>query len=1102
MSASFEFLTAASSLVVAGVFALPMAAQEEGEASFLDSLQVTEAQANTYTFSAQEDPSIAIDAQGRILATWSSRRQELGNYGVFAQLLDPLGRPLGTEMHVNQTLPGAQLDSYAAFAPDGTAWIVWSSWDRRTENHGIFLRQLAETAAGFAPVGDEIFAGGEMQEMYTDPALAVNAEGELLLVWVKSELERIVVEARRFTADGKPMGESFPLGTFEGNCQERMPDVVATPAGGFVVVYQRATDEGVPLGLFARRMDAAGALSAEFAVNDIPSFQNVEPSIDIDAAGRWTVAWMCAAMDSAEYHVRARRFEAEGKPLGGSFAVDAGGQGYRTGATTVAASDGRFLVAYNDHAGTYVKDDGKPARMVNIRAMAFDAAGQPLGESFLVNKEAQGSHAMQVARNGRHAAWSDAGPLAFAWGGRSTGDGSGIAVRIFTPAGFDVPAADPGEPVAACADLVHGDMQRTAPPDPLPDWRRKLPRKPTSNARAGGFIGHDQTVWSPPDPDLAVGPDMIISQVNMEIAAFDKSGTELWRINNNDDGSNPSFYSSLGCEDFVFDPVSTYDWHSNRFIVANSELASDGDYVTFAVSKDNHPDDANDWWKYRVKVSPTCAFPDFPNLGVSRDHISITTDCFSGGGNRVMIFDKAGAMSGTLGTWWNQQMDSNLQSLGNTKNYDSGNAFMYFVSAGFGSGNSLRIQCKRTPTLAYDTFSLPVTFFDYPTDAPQQGSSNRLATIDDRIKNGVVRNGKLYCAHGIGAGGVTKVRWYEIDLRGWPTSGNNPLLLQEGELNLGAGIYSWFPDICADATGNITVSYNRSASSEPASIEASFQLVGDPAGTMQAPISLISSSAPYTGGRYGDYAGVEQDPASPNTYWSHLEYSTGPWETWVGTWDVGSGGADPLANFSASPTAGDEDLLVAFTDSSTGTGLSAWSWDFGDGNNSALQNPSHLYVDPGTYTVSLDVTGTNGSDNETKVGYIVVNNVFDATATPYNGSGVNPNIFLSTTLPILGTNWKSQINGGAVGASGLSFVVVYSGPISGIFTAFGELLIDTTTPWQFTSISGGSAGISNHSISVPSDPVLAGFHSYAQGFLNNVGGSSLLTNAYHLELGY
>lgn len=79
----------------------------------------------------------------------------------------------------------------------------------------------------------------------------------------------------------------------------------------------------------------------------------------------------------------------------------------------------------------------------------------------------------------------------------------------------------------------------------------------------------------------------------------------------------------------------------------------------------------------------------------------------------------------------------------------------------------------------------------------------------------------------------------------------------------------------------------------------------------------------------------------------------------------------PLANFSASYTSGTLPLTVIFTDNSTGI-INNWSWNFGDGTTSAVQNPSHTYRSAGSYTVELTVTGPGGSDTETKSEHIVV----------------------------------------------------------------------------------------------------------------------------------
>lgn len=79
----------------------------------------------------------------------------------------------------------------------------------------------------------------------------------------------------------------------------------------------------------------------------------------------------------------------------------------------------------------------------------------------------------------------------------------------------------------------------------------------------------------------------------------------------------------------------------------------------------------------------------------------------------------------------------------------------------------------------------------------------------------------------------------------------------------------------------------------------------------------------------------------------------------------------PVAEFAADATSGSAPLNVAFLNLTTGF-YSSVLWDFGDGNTSTVFNPSHAYVAEGAYTVSLDVSGAAGSDNETKISYIVV----------------------------------------------------------------------------------------------------------------------------------
>jgi PKD repeat protein len=81
-----------------------------------------------------------------------------------------------------------------------------------------------------------------------------------------------------------------------------------------------------------------------------------------------------------------------------------------------------------------------------------------------------------------------------------------------------------------------------------------------------------------------------------------------------------------------------------------------------------------------------------------------------------------------------------------------------------------------------------------------------------------------------------------------------------------------------------------------------------------------------------------------------------------------------IADFQADPLDGFSPLTVQFTDQSSGS-VNSWYCDFGDGTSSSSHNPQHVFSSPGTYTVSLTVTGPNGSDTESKAAYLYVKEI-------------------------------------------------------------------------------------------------------------------------------
>ena len=62
-----------------------------------------------------------------------------------------------------------------------------------------------------------------------------------------------------------------------------------------------------------------------------------------------------------------------------------------------------------------------------------------------------------------------------------------------------------------------------------------------------------------------------------------------------------------------------------------------------------------------------------------------------------------------------------------------------------------------------------------------------------------------------------------------------------------------------------------------------------------------------------------------------------------------------------------------FIDQSLGN-ITSWNWNFGDGQSSILQNPSHVYSQPGMYTVCLNIQSADSTCVSYSCDTIVVGN--------------------------------------------------------------------------------------------------------------------------------
>ena len=150
-----------------------------------------------------------------------------------------------------------------------------------------------------------------------------------------------------------------------------------------------------------------------------------------------------------------------------------------------------------------------------------------------------------------------------------------------------------------------------------------------------------------------------------------------------------------------------------------------------------------------------------------------------------------------------------------------------------------------------------------------------------------------------------------------------------------------------------------------------------------------STRVPYIIDHSGGSTTVNVDQSRNGGAWVKLgDFSYAPGDYTVAVSDAAASGrvmADAVrvvaklnppavieADFNAPNRNGPAPLDVVFESQSTGD-VTSFYWNFGDGSsNSTRDYITHTYTKPGVYTVTHRVSGPNGSDTATKVGYITV----------------------------------------------------------------------------------------------------------------------------------
>jgi PKD repeat protein len=163
--------------------------------------------------------------------------------------------------------------------------------------------------------------------------------------------------------------------------------------------------------------------------------------------------------------------------------------------------------------------------------------------------------------------------------------------------------------------------------------------------------------------------------------------------------------------------------------------------------------------------------------------------------------------------------------------------------------------------------------------------------------------------------------------------------------------------------------------------------------------------------------------------------------------------APPTADFQADATMGTNELTSHFTNISTGEYRTAF-WDFGDNDNGSNLSGSPSYdFEPGTYTVSLTVSGPGGSSTKVRTDYIHVEGSnpthFDRSITHIGSLGLPLTSYLSSAWGDFDMDGVPELL-----ISGCSQREQYSGACAQPFTR-----IYRNQDGVFTDIHAGLAGL-------------------------------------------
>ncbi len=387
-------------------------------------------------------------------------------------------------------------------------------------------------------------------------------------------------------------------------------------------------------------------------------------------------------------------------------------------------------------------------------------------------------------------------------------------------------------------------------------------------------------VNTPPDPEMAVGPDHIVAGVNVAMMIYDKQGNLL---------SGPVYMRDLfsgvpGCRPRYFDPTVVYDEKEDRFVFG-IDVAGAG----FCVAASMTSDPTAGWHRYffQAIADPVNDFFDYPHLGVGRDAVYLGATNFIGpvdGEGRVWAMEKTSLYNGGPLQVVSRQLgfarDTNPQPMhvhGARQGTWPRSGPHYFVTDDLYDGATYGVFSWARPfdgqggqlvrRGVVDMNAATGVVGGYPVNVPQQGGFD-VQGNDWRAQDAEFHDGDLWFTSTVscnpGSGTVNCARWARID----PSRAR----VLEAGIVASDGVHRPFGDLDVDACGNMVLGYSIGSADSWLGIAVAGRRQDDRRGTLRPEIVLVDGEAPYTAfdgapHRWGDYTELAIDPNGEDFYY-------------------------------------------------------------------------------------------------------------------------------------------------------------------------------------------------------------------------------------------